>query len=469
MTKSFQRGVRRAAFAVGLLTVLMAGRSLAQPSFTLSVSDAPDPIQANQTLTYFINLTNVTGFLLPDVAVTNRFSGPVQLVGTTNSRAATILVTSNTVTFVISSFPGGGQFTLLSLGVRPLGFGDLTNTITVTSFNPVTTNAVTNVITRVIEGQPDLAIAIRGPAYPVLVNDWVSYTLAASNEGGNAAQNVTVSNNLPADVTLISLSPSNGVTTVSNVLEWSVGRLGIGDARELKVTLQPTNAGLAEIHAAISAPNVLDTNLVNNTATTNLLVGPLLPGLLVASNASAMTFNPQTGLMEQTVRVLNVGPLAVPSSRLIVVALTNRLYNAVGTNDGNPFVIHAASLETDQSVDLLLEYFVPSRLPVIVEDAQLRAFPMLAMELNPPAGSPLLVTLVTNLANGDILIEFPSVPGQRYTVLYSADPGFANERAALPSIVAPADRVQWIDDGPPKTVSRPASVGARFYRVIQTP
>jgi uncharacterized repeat protein (TIGR01451 family) len=466
---AIQRGVRRAAFAVVLLTALVAGRAFGQASFTLSVSDEPDPVRVNQTLTYSINLTNVTGFLLPDVAVTNRFSGPVQLVGTTNSRAATVLVTSNTVTFVITSFPGGGQFTLLSLGVRPLAFGDLTNTITVTSFNPVTTNAVTNVITQVIEGRPDLAIAIRGPAHPVLVNDWVTYTLVAGNEGGNAAQNVTVSNHLPADVKLLSLSPSNGVTTVSNLLEWNVGGLGIGDVRELQVTVQPTNVGLAEINAAITAPNVLDTNLVNNTASTNLVVGPLLSGLLVASNVSAMAFNPQTGLMEQTVRVLNVGPLPAPAARLIVSELTNRLYNAVGTNDGHPFVIHAAPLETNQSVDLLLEYFVPHRLPVAVADSQLHAFPMLAMELNPPMGSPLLVTLVTNLANGDILIEFPSVPGQRYTVLYSADPGFADERAALPSIVAPADRVQWIDDGPPKTVSRPASVGARFYRVIQTP
>jgi len=52
-------------------------------------------------------------------------------------------------------------------------------------------------------------------------------------------------------------------------------------------------------------------------------------------------------------------------------------------------------------------------------------------------------------------------------VLYADNSSFTNELAAQPAIVAPADRVQWIDDGPPKTVSPPASVSSRFYRVIQ--
>ena len=97
-------------------------------------------------------------------------------------------------------------------------------------------------------------------------------------------------------------------------------------------------------------------------------------GSLVASNVTAMTFNPQTGLMEQTVRLVNVGTNAVASARIIVTGLTNRLFNAVGTNDGNPFVVYGATLATNQTVDLILEYFVPTRLPIIVADSQLHAF-----------------------------------------------------------------------------------------------
>jgi hypothetical protein len=64
-------------------------------------------------------------------------------------------------------------------------------------------------------------------------------------------------------------------------------------------------------------------------------------------------------------------------------------------------------------------------------------------------------------------VEFPTTPGLIYTVLYRDGSITGVERAAQPSVVAQGDRVQWFDDGPPKTVSRPASVGARFYRVIQ--
>jgi hypothetical protein len=35
--------------------------------------------------------------------------------------------------------------------------------------------------------------------------------------------------------------------------------------------------------------------------------------------------------------------------------------------------------------------------------------------------------------------------------------------------VAAADRTQWYDDGPPKTLSKPLTNGTRFYRVILAP
>ena len=78
------------------------------------------------------------------------------------------------------------------------------------------------------------------------------------------------------------------------------------------------------------------------------------------------------------------------------------------------------------------------------------------------------MVVLTNL-NLNVLIEFQSVPGRSYTIVYSADSVFTSPLYAQPAVVAPADRVQWIDDGPPKTVSTPASVAARFYRVILNP
>jgi hypothetical protein len=46
---------------------------------------------------------------------------------------------------------------------------------------------------------------------------------------------------------------------------------------------------------------------------------------------------------------------------------------------------------------------------------------------------------------------------------------FSNAMVAPPSITALANRLQWIDYGPPTTTNLPANTGARFYRVYLNP
>jgi hypothetical protein len=63
------------------------------------------------------------------------------------------------------------------------------------------------------------------------------------------------------------------------------------------------------------------------------------------------------------------------------------------------------------------------------------------------------------------VIEFPTVPGQTYTIIYSED--LVTWLVATPTVTANATVTQWYDDGPPKTESKPTSVGGRYYRVIK--
>jgi hypothetical protein len=72
------------------------------------------------------------------------------------------------------------------------------------------------------------------------------------------------------------------------------------------------------------------------------------------------------------------------------------------------------------------------------------------------------------LAGGRFLIEFSATPGRRYAVQYSSD-NMVTWKTANPIITAPANRVQWYDDGPPKTESKPTSTGSRLYRVMELP
>jgi hypothetical protein len=99
--------------------------------------------------------------------------------------------------------------------------------------------------------------------------------------------------------------------------------------------------------------------------------------------------------------------------RLIVSNLTNWLYNAVGTNSGNPFVVYAGTLSPGQSVDLVLEYFVPARLsiPVANSDYVAVSLPEPFHPTTAETNASFSITRAVLLSQGNVLIEFPAITG----------------------------------------------------------
>ena len=65
--------------------------------------------------------------------------------------------------------------------------------------------------------------------------------------------------------------------------------------------------------------------------------------------------------------------------------------------------------------------------------------------------------------DGNKLIEFPTEAGKWYRVRYSQD--MVNWYDSPVPLQAGANRMQWIDSGPPFTQSPPSSVPSRFYIV----
>ena len=76
---------------------------------------------------------------------------------------------------------------------------------------------------------------------------------------------------------------------------------------------------------------------------------------------------------------------------------------------------------------------------------------------------------IFTLPNGNMLIEFAANTNKTYTIIYSDNMQFSNAMIAPPAIAAPANIVQWIDYGPPTTLSAPTNSSTRFYRVFQNP
>jgi hypothetical protein len=169
------------------------------------------------------------------------------------------------------------------------------------------------------------------------------------------------------------------------------------------------------------------------------------------------------------VQLSNVGTNDVPAARVIVSGLTNgtSLYNAVGTMSGHPYVLYNTNLPAGANAPLLLEFYVLVRSQLI--GTNLTAVGVPSINLTAPTNSGVVITNPTLNSLG-FMIEFAATPGKTYTIVYTTadDLSFTNALTAQPSIVAPANRVQWIDNGPPKTVSNPNTAPSRIYRVFQS-
>jgi uncharacterized repeat protein (TIGR01451 family) len=459
--------------AVLVAGLIVAGKRAEAQSFSLGVTSSVSSILVSNALTYTINVTNQFIVPPPEALVSNLLPASVQFLSATNTQGS-FTNYGNTIVFDLGLLFTNAQ---ILLTVQPNVVGFITNAITAVATNsalilPVSTNIVTQV-TNLVPVQSDLGVALAGFVQQTnIVNDLMSYDVTATNLGPNDAPAVQLTNTLPPGVILKSVSPANQpYSVVASNLIFDLGTLTAGGGTNLQFTIQPTNAVTLNFFASIGASGIVDPNPANNTASTNIYVINYLPDQLTVSLISTQKYNPQNGLVEQTIMVSNVGTNAVPAARVVVIGLTNRLFNSSGTNNGNPFVVYVSTLETNQSVNLLLQFLAASYFPLPV--SQLQAFGVPVPTLTPPAAvstsASLNISRLVPLANGDMLLEFPTTAGRAYTVVYSDNVAFSNAAIAPPAIVATANRLQWIDYGPPTTMSVPVNATNRFYRVFLNP
>jgi uncharacterized repeat protein (TIGR01451 family) len=464
------------ACAVVFFAIGTCGERVHAQSPILNVTSSANSVLVSNAVTFSINVTNQTGASLTDVTVTHSVSSFVNLLSATSSIGTGTNTTTNYL-FSLGTLTNGSS-AQMTLTVAPTVAGNLVNRFTVR--NATFTNiAETNITVLVTNLQTDLAVSIVPPAFNVLVGDRTTYTVNVTNLGPNTVSGVVLTNTGSAGLRLIGLSPTNFTGVFTNgALLLNMGTMASGAFEHIKLIVQPTNAGPAILLAGVGSPGLSDLNVSNNTAGVSFTVDDYLPAELVVSLVSTtQVFNPSTGLMEQTIRITNTGTNDAPSLRVTVTNLPYALFNAVGTNSANgstnglPFVIHAAPLTRSNSVDLVIEYFVPNGLPFAISSNQFlaRAVPLVNFSLAGLGTQVVFTRAPIQMPSGAMLVEFASIPGRNYAIVYSEDVSFSNPKLAPPSISASASRKQWIDYGPPKTVSSPVNGGTRYYKVFLNP
>jgi uncharacterized repeat protein (TIGR01451 family) len=466
--------LRQGLLALGLTLVGVNGTAQVT-SVGIGVASSPNPAGVGDSLTYTISLTNL--FAPQVVFVTNTLPASVQFTGVaTNLAIISTLATGHQTIFGIA-FPTGssGVIAQMTISGTPTATGTVRDTVDVagTSFSTFSTTNIDTVVTNgtvLNTNQADLAVSISGPVQAVIANDWMTYEVTVANLGPNDAPNVLLTNTLPAGVGLINPSPSN--LNGSNLV-YRLDTLTNGTMFTVQITVQPTNTG-TYLFPAGAGSDVTDPNPTNNSAGTNIVVTGYPTGQLQVASVSSQVLNLQNGWMEQTLSVANVGTNSVGSARLVVTGLTssNRLVNAMGTNNGNPFVVYGAALDTNQSVELRLQYFSVTRAPLALGISPFQAYPVPAYNLAVPSNLGTQVT-VTNpgiwLPGLEVLIEFPAITGRSYTVTYYDNGDTNHVRVAPPPVPATANWVQWIDFGPPGTLTAPSNVLQRSYMIFLDP
>ena len=204
----------------------------------------------------------------------------------------------------------------------------------------------------------------------------------------------------------------------------------------------------------------LDSQLVLGSATLSVITAPT--GTITAFGV--MRADRQTGLLIQQYDVKNTGAMAAVF-RILVKNLppATQVWNSHGTINGFPYVDLPSILAVGATKIVTIEYRSQNRSTI----------PNPTFELVGATSAVIIPDgVITNLqpratlAGGNALLEFNSEIGKSYYIQYSGD--LSNWKTALPKVSGTGNRIQWIDNGSPKTESHPLTASSRFYRILAT-
>ena len=118
----------------------------------------------------------------------------------------------------------------------------------------------------------DLAINKSASPNPVLVGSNLTFHLVVMNTGTLSGTNVMVTDTLPANVTFVSATPSQGsCNLVAGVVKCSLGNLSSGASASIDIVVVPNAVGPLSNTATV-AGNESESNTTNNSSTANVTV-----------------------------------------------------------------------------------------------------------------------------------------------------------------------------------------------------
>ncbi len=198
---------------------------------------------------------------------------------------------------VYSTYLGGANSDFgAGIAVDPAGNAYVVGTTSSTDFptaNAFQTNLKTATdafVTKIGLGA-DLSITKTDARDPVMVNNALRYFLRVDNAGPSNATNVVVTDTLPAGVTFVSATPTQGSCSFSSpTVTCQLGTVNSGSSTTIILTTTVASAGVITNTASVAAQEA-DSNPANNTSTqtTTISTSPSISGFVRDSLGNAIS------------------------------------------------------------------------------------------------------------------------------------------------------------------------------------
>jgi uncharacterized repeat protein (TIGR01451 family) len=205
---------------------------------SITKADDVDPVTAGEHLTYTLTAFNDGPADADDVVVTDDIPPGTSFVSADNGGT----LSSGTVTWNLGTIASGASVNMtLVVAIDPGRTADLSNTAEIdSSTEDPTPGNNSDTETTDVDTSADVSIVKTDSVDPVAVGDQLVYTLTVENDGPSSAEDVEVTDPIPAGVSVNSISPSTGsCAEAAGTVTCDLGTLAPGETVTITITTTP--------------------------------------------------------------------------------------------------------------------------------------------------------------------------------------------------------------------------------------
>ena len=224
---------------------------------SVSKSDSADPVSAAGSFSYTVSVSNGGPSTATNVSVTDTLPPGVGFVSASGTGWA-CSEAGGVVTCTRSSLAVGAAPDITISVTAPSSGGVITNNVSVSAMetDPVAGNDSASEMTTVT-AVADLVVTKTDSVDPVIAGNDLTYTVTVTNNGPSDAQDVVVTDTLPAGVTLV--STSGCAEDPSGVATCTLGTIAASssDQYTITVTVDSATTGVLTNTAAVASSTTL--------------------------------------------------------------------------------------------------------------------------------------------------------------------------------------------------------------------